>query len=152
MTFSFDDLKNDRQLLSLIGVVVVVAIFAFQFIQSREQGRPSVYGRENLAAEIQAMKDDISSMSAKDSLESVDSYWLSLFDNADKHGLELKVANVTTDGRYQGPLQSRTGVLEGPTEILLATLYELQKSMPIFLYTIKIEGPNAEVTLSVVGV
>lgn len=144
--------RDDTQFLMLSGVVIALVIVLFYLLQTMAQNRPTVQSADRLKAEIQAMESDIAAMSGMASLESVDSYWISLFDTAEKTGLELKVARVPEEQRYQGPLQSRTGVLEGPTDVMLATLHKLQEQIPLFLYSIKIEGHMAEITLSVVGV
>lgn len=147
-----DSINKDRQLLSLVVIVLGVAFGAFNVVAAREDARPSAFGKEQIVSEIAAMKRDIANMKDMKSLDSVDTYWMSLFDFADRAGLSLKPLSTSDDNVYRGPLQSKEGVLSGSTDLLLASLYELQKVLPIYLYTIRIEGRNAEVSLSVVGV
>lgn len=152
MKIRLENLKDDQQLLGLIAVVIAVGFLIFFFLQTRAEGRPSVQGEEQLRTEIQAMERDIAEMSQMESLDSVETYWVALFDTAARSGLELKNARVAEDKRYRGPLQSRTGILEGDTAVVLATLNHLHQKMPLFLYAVKIEGHMTEVTISVVGV
>lgn len=149
---SLEKLKNDQQLLGLCALVVAFVIFVFFLLQTREQSRPTVQGEAQLRTEIQAARNDISQMSQKPSLDSVEGYWIALYEAASISGLELINSRVQAEQRYRGPLQSRTGVIQGETAVVLSTLHHFSKSIPLFLYSIKIQGPLAEVTVSVVGV
>ena len=152
MNISLNTVRNDQQLLFLGAIVVALILVVFSFLKTREENRPSIQGEEQIRSEIQAMRSDIKAMSQMASLDTAEAYWITLFDAASRSGLVLKNARVDKDQRYRGPLQSRTGILEGPTDIVLTTLYHLHQKMPVFLYSIKIEGRLAEVTISVVGV
>ena len=145
-------LRHDQQLLILLVIVVAVVFMTLSFLKTRAEARPSVHGEAQIRSEIQAMRSDIKAMSQMSSLETVDAYWMALFDTAARSGLILKMARVPDYQRYRGPLKSRTGVIEGPTDIVLTTLRHLHQKMPIFMYSVKIEGQMAEVTVSVVGV
>lgn len=152
LDINIEKLKKDQQLLALCAVVVAFAFLVLFLLQTREESRPTVQGENQLRTEIRAAKTDIAEMSQKSSLDSVEGYWIAMFEAASLSGLELVNSRVPDDQRYRGPLQSRTGVLEGETEVVLSTLHHLSKRIPLFLYSIKIQGPMTEVTVSVVGV
>lgn len=152
LDINLEKLRNDQQLLTLCGVVVAFVVLVCLMLQTREEGRPTVHGESQLRAEIRAAKNDISEMSQKSSLGSVEGYWIALFEAASLSGLQLVNSRVPEDQRYRGPLQSRTGVIEGETAVVLSTLRHLSTRMPLFMYSIKIQGPVTEVTVSVVGV
>ncbi|WP_300498438.1 hypothetical protein [Marinobacter sp.] len=152
LDINLEKLKKDQQLLALCGVVIGFAFLIFFLLQTREESRPTVQGEAQLRTEIRAAKNDIADMSQKSSLDSVEGYWIALFEAASLSGLELVNSRVPDDQRYRGPLQSRTGVIEGETAVVLSTLHYLSKRIPLFLYSIKIQGPVTEVTVSVVGV
>lgn len=152
LDINLEKLRNDQQLLALCAVVVACVILVFFLLQTREESRPTVQGESQLRTEIRAAKNDIAEMSKKSSLDSVEGYWVALYEAASLSGLQLVNSRVPEDQRYRGPLQSRTGVIEGETAIVLSMLHHLSESIPLFMYSIKIQGPVTEVTVSVVGV
>lgn len=149
---NIEKIRNDRQLLMLFGLTVAFIFFVFLLLQTRAESRPTVQGEAQLRAELEAAKADISAMSQKQSLESVESYWVALYDATSRAGIDLVNSKVPSDQRYQGPLQSRTGTIEGETAVVLSMLRHLAEHMPLFLYSLKIKGQVTEVTVSVVGV
>lgn len=152
LDINIEKLKKDQEFLALCAVVVAFAFLVLFLLQTRQESRPTVQGENQLRTEIRAAKADIADMSQKSSLDSVQGYWITMFEAASVSGLELVSSRVPDDQRYRGPLQSRTGVIEGETEVVLSTLRHLSKRIPLFLYSIKIQGPVTEVTVSVVGV
>lgn len=152
LDISLEKVKNDQQLLGLCAVVIAFIILVFFLLQARAESRPTVQGEAQLRTEIQAARNDIEQMSQKPSLDSVEGYWIALYEAASISGLELINSRVQEDQRYRGPLQSRTGIIEGETAVVLSTLHHLSKSIPLSMYAIKIQGQVTEVTVSVVGV
>lgn len=147
------EIKDDRQLLGLVVIVLVVVLLCAKVIHTRQESRPTIQGKEIIEAEIRGLQNDINDLRRSPAVGPVDTYWLGVFAQAERHGVEVSPSDGAAVTKYTGPLKSRTGTITGRADSVLAFLYSLEQSMPFYIYAVNIEAEDkASVVISVVGV
>lgn len=137
----------------LLAVAVTVLVCA-QVTYSQSNNRKLPQGHLSIDNDIQIVASDIAEMDSIAELPQVSESWAKLNASAGIHGYSVSPAEAsdTEDGtQYHGPLKSWSGVLTGKTEVVLLAIRKLQRSIPVFLYSYKIDGNEATINISVVG-
>jgi hypothetical protein len=135
-------------------VMLVVFVFVLSVILiKRNQERISIvnaYDRESFNKDILVYREKIASLSYLNEVPSLHVSWVKSKIIVNKYKLIVN-NNYHVNDIYNGPLLNWSGNISGPTIVLLSAMKELQKTVPVYFYGIRINGDHSEVDFSIVG-
>ena len=136
------------------AIIAAVLFVAAKEVYERQVMRLTVLDQsdvEIIESNIQEYNTMAERLAQLEVLPPVKEQWRYLPAIANRYGVELNVLKDQGAGMYDGPLVGWNGELKGRVGSVLVTALEIQKTVPTYLYHLRIKNGEATVGLSIIG-